>query len=182
MEVENSKMQNIALFLDEYLNKIGEKKFESTDGFITFKKGTFNIRLDAFFYRDIDRTNAKTYFAYIYPTDEKLLIDVKVEPIKQSDGKTFESARLVKLKERLEHGDLKLIVGESIIGQLARIAVMGLKTNWVLLLIVAVAVGVGAGGAGYAIGLGNGVNQGFSQAQHIINSTITANPTPIIIR
>ena len=178
MDVEKQKMQNIALFLDENLNQIGTKKFDSTDGFLTFKKGTFNIRLNAYFYKNKDTT----YFGYIYPTDEKLLIDVKNEPIKEGKTSNVDSARLIKIKEKIEHGDLKLIVGESIIGQLARIAVMGLKTNWVLLLIVAVAVGVGAGGAGYAIGLGNGVNQGFSQAQHIINSTITANPTPIIIR
>ena len=49
------------------LNQIGTKKFQSTDDFITFKKGTFNIRLNAFLYRN--RNYA--YYAYIYPTDEK---------------------------------------------------------------------------------------------------------------
>ena len=32
-------------------------------------------------------------------------------------------------------------------------AVMGLKTNWVLILIVAVSVGIGAGGIGYSVGV-----------------------------
>lgn len=167
-------MQNKAIFLDEELNEIGNKTFQSTDEFITFKKGTFNIRLNAFLYRNKDTS----FYAYIYPTDEKMLIDIKIEPITK-DSKTVNicSARIVKIKERLEKGDLKLIVGENIIGQLARIAVMGLKTNWILILVVAVAVGVGAGGIGYSVGLNNGVSQGFSQAQNIFNSTISGIPT-----
>jgi hypothetical protein len=166
-------MENKAIFLDEDLNQIGTKNFQSTDDFITFKKGTFNIRLNAFLYRNKNTT----YYAYIYPTDEKMLIDVKIEPIKdEKDNKKELSSRIVKIKEKLEKGDLKLIVGENIIGQLARLAVMGLKTNWVLLLIIAVSVGVGAGGAGYSIGLNNGISQGISQAQQIFNSTVTNIP------
>ena len=167
-------MMNKAIFLDEDLNEIGNKKFDSVDKFITFKKGTFNVRLNAFLYKNKNMA----YYGYIYPTDEKLLIDVKIEPI----SKDNEKSRVIKIKEKIEKGDLKLIVGESIIGQLARLAVMGIKKDWILLLIVGVAVGVGAGGAMYAIGLNNGISQGFSQAQHIINSTLTANPTPIILR
>jgi hypothetical protein len=162
-----------ALFLDEYLNELGTKNFKPIDEFFTFKKGTFNIRLDAYLYRNKD----VTYYAYIYPTDEKLLIDVRINPVKDDKLKTVDSARLIKLKQILEHGDLKLIVGENIIGQLARMAVMGLKNNWVLILIIAVAVGIGAGGIGYTVGLGNGINQGFNQAQIIINSTKTAIPS-----
>ena len=174
-------MDNKALFLDEQLNQIGEKKFDSTEEFITFKRGTFNIRLNAFLYKNKNTT----FYAYIYPTDEKLIIDVKIEPINKADKSYTEvSGRIVKIKEKIEKGDLKLIVGESIIGQLAHIAVMGLKTNWVLLLIIAVSVGIGAGGSMYAFGLNNGINQGFTQAQHIINSTIiTIHPssTPILV-
>jgi hypothetical protein len=168
-----------ALFLDEYLNELGTKNFKPIDEFITFKKGTFNIRLNAFLFRNRN----VTYYGYIYPTDEKMLIDVKIEPVteKDIDGKEIKfdksSARIVKIKERLEKGDLKLIVGENIIGQLAHMAVMGLKNNWVLILIIAVAVGIGAGGIGYTVGLGNGINQGFNQAQIIINSTKTAIPS-----
>lgn len=175
-----------AIFLDEDLNEIGNKNFKLHDEFFSFKKGTFNIRLDAYLYKNKD----VSYYAYIYPTDEKLLIDIKIEPItkirkeKYKNGKDKEvkeiinvtSGRLVKLKEKIEKGDLKLIVGENIIGQLARMAIMGIKTNWALILIIAVAVGVGAGGAGYSIGLGNGVTQGFHQAQLIINSTKTGIP------
>lgn len=161
-------MENLALFLDEQLNQIGTKKFESVDDFITFKKGTFNIRLNAFLYRNKNTT----YYAYIYPTDEKMLIDVKIEPIKDDKDKNLSSGRLIKLKEKIEHGDLKLIVGENIIGQLAHMAVMGLKANWVLILVVAVAVGIGAGGIGYSVGI--------SHAPTYLNVT-SVNPTPVIL-
>jgi hypothetical protein len=167
-------MENIALFLSEQLDQIGRKRFQSTDDFITFKQGTFNIRLNAFLYRNKNTV----YYAYIYPTDEKLLIDVKVEPINvDKDNKVLNCARLVKIKEKLEHGDLKLIVGENIIGQLARLAVMGAKQNWVLIIIVAVAVGIGAGGLGYSIGI--------SHVPTVINATVTNSvntpfPTPHI--
>ena len=40
---------------------------------------------------------------------------------------TISSARLIKIKEKIEKGDLKLIVGENIIGQLARLAALGIK-------------------------------------------------------
>jgi hypothetical protein len=170
-------MDNKAIFLDEDLNEIGSKKFNSTDDFVTFKKGTFNIRLNAYLYRNKDTV----YYAYIYPTDEKMLIDTKIEPITKNDKIiNVSSARIIKIKEKLEKGDLKLIVGESIIGQLARMAILGLKTNWVLLLIVGVSVGVGVGGAMYAYGLNSGINQGFIQAQEIINSTVKAFPTPLV--
>lgn len=166
-------MQYIAIFLDEYLNEIGKKKFDSTDSFITFKKGTFNIRLDAFLYRN----NDYIYYVYIYPTDEKLLIDVKenIEPLKNEKLEKLDkpySARIIKLKERLEHGDLKLIVGENIIGQLARIAVLGVKQNWLLILIIAVSVGIGAGGLGYSLGVSHG--------QSLVNVTVTPTPIPTI--
>jgi hypothetical protein len=176
-------MEYKALFLDEDLIEIGNKKFQATDEFITYKQGTFNIRLNAYLYRNKDTA----FYAYIYPTDEKMLIEVKIEPItKTEDSEKYNvvSARLVKIKEKMEKGDLKLIVGESIIGQLARLAVMGLKTNWILILIIAVAVGVGAGGGGYSFGLNNGINQGFTQAQHIINATsniLIPTNTPIVV-
>lgn len=175
-------MDNIALFLDEYLNKIGSKKFESTEEFITYKKGTFNIRLDAFLYKDKDTL----YFAYIYPTNEKLLINVKVEPIskedlKSKDGKELKSftGRIEKIKERIEKGDLKLIVGENIIGQLARMAVMGLKNNWILIILIGVVCGLAGGGIAYGVGLNNGISQGFNQAQLIINATMPS-PLPVV--
>ena len=155
-----------AIFLDEYLNELGNKNFQSTDEFITFKKGTFNIRLDAFLYRNKNTV----YFAYVYPTDEKLLIDVKVEPMRNVTDKTLSSARLIKLKEKIEKGDLKLIVGENIIGQLARMAVMGIKTNWVLILVIAASVGIGAGGIGYSVGI--------SHIPTYVNATAN-NPIPI---
>jgi len=159
-------MENKAIFLDEQLIQIGEKKFQSIDEFITFKKGTFNIRLNAYLYRNKNTV----YYAYIYPTDEKLLIDVKIEPI----SKDNEKSRIIKIKEKLERGDLKLIVGENIIGQLARLAVMGVKQNWILILIVAVSVGIGAGGIGYSVGV--------SHVPTYLNVTAT-NPTqtPIMV-
>ena len=162
-------MDNIALMLDEQLNQIGTKKFDSIDDFFTYKKGTFNIRLNAFLYRNKNTT----YYAYIYPTDEKLLIDVKIEPIKSNDGTELKvvSGRLIKIKERLEKGDLKLIVGESIIGQLARMATLGLKQNWVLIIIIAVAFGLAGGGIGYGIGVS-------SHPSVATLPLITPSPTP----
>lgn len=171
-------MEYKALFLSEELEEMGNKKFNSTDEFITFKKGTFNIRLNAYLYRNRNTT----FYAYIYPTDEKMLLDVKIEPITKADKSyNIVSSRIVKIKEKLEKGDLKLIIGEGIIGQLARLAVMGIKTNWILILIVAVAVALGAGGTAYSIGVNNGISQGLVQAQAIYNATIRANPTPIMV-
>jgi hypothetical protein len=174
-------MNHKALFLDEYLNELGTKNFDSTDEFITFKNGTFNIRLDAFLYRSKDIL----YYAYIYPTDEKLLIDVKIEPIKNIKNKDNPySSRLIRIKERIEKGDLKLIVGESIIGQLARMAVLGLKNNWILIIVIGLVCAVAGGGVAYSIGLNNGITQGFNQAQHIINSTVNniiPTPTPVLV-
>ncbi len=164
-------MENIAIFLDEQLNQIGSKKFQSTDDFINFKKGTFNVRLNAFLYRNRNYT----YYAYIYPTDEKMLIDVKIEPIIKNEGKNevLNCARIVKIKEKIEKGDLKLIVGEQIIGQLARLAALGIKNNWVLILIIAVSVGIGAGGIGYSVGV--------SHVPTYLNATITSpSPTPLV--
>ena len=158
-------MENKAIFLDEQLNQIGEKKFDSIEEFITYKKGTFLIRLNAYLYR----SKNTVYYAYIYPTDEKMLIDnSKIEPI----SKDNEKARVIKIKEKIEKGDLKLIVGENIIGQLARLAVMGVKQNWILILIVAVSVGIGAGGIGYSLGI--------SHIPTYLNST-SINSTPIIV-
>jgi hypothetical protein len=171
-------MENKAIFLDEYLNKLGETKFDSTDTFFTWKKGTFNVRLDAYLYRD----KLITYYAYIYPTDEKLLIDIApIEPISKEskDKDKIVSARILKIKERIEKGDLKLFVGENIIGQLARMAVMGLKNNWVLIIIIAVAVGIGAGGGAYTFGYNGGLATGFDNAQKLFNSTVIS-PLPSV--
>jgi len=168
-------MEYYAIFTDEKLNQIGKKvKFDSADEFISFKKGTFNIRLNAYLYCDSENT----YYLYIYPTNEKVLIDVKINPIIKADKDYKDvSARIVKIKEKIEKGDLELIVGENIIGQLAHMAVMGLKENWLLIIIIAVFAGIGMFGIGYSV------------APHTINnvlpnSTITAiqklpTPTPL---
>jgi hypothetical protein len=134
-------MSCIALFLTQDLMLIGNKTFKPTDSFITYKKGTFKVRLEAYLYK----TNNNTFYGYIYPTDEILLIDTKIEPIQKSDKELkLTSARLTTLKEKVEHGDLFLIVGESIIGQLARAFLQTVKTNW-LFVILAIAAGVGIG-------------------------------------
>jgi hypothetical protein len=174
-------MSYIALFLTPELFVIGSKKFKPTDTFINFKKGTFNIRLDAFLYRNKD----SAIFAYIYPTDERLLIDVSIvkgvkkekvipqEPIKKNDNILIESARLVKIKEKIEHGDLHLLVAESIIGQLARAFIGAVKTNWVLIIL--------ALGAGVAVGY----IACSAMTPHIttyINSTINSTPLPTTIK
>ena len=95
------------------------------------------------------------------------------EEIAKKGGGILNSARLITLKEKLEHGDLKLIVGEQIIGQLARLAALGIKNNWVLILIIAVSVGIGAGGIGYSVGV--------SHVPTYLNATITTSPTPILV-
>ena len=83
-------MSYVALFLTPELMLLGTKKFKPTDSFVTFKKGTFNIRLDAYFYKLKDSIS----YAYIYPTDERILIDILVEPIraeiKDSKGKDID--------------------------------------------------------------------------------------------
>jgi hypothetical protein len=157
-------MEYYAIFTDEKLNQIGKKvKFDSADEFISFKKGTFNIRLNAYLYCDSENT----YYLYIYPTDEKMLVDVKVEPTTDA-GKDYKitDGRIIKIKEKIEKGDLKLIVGENIIGQLAHMAVMGLKQNWVLIIVIAVSVGIGMFGIGYSV------------SPHTIN-VIVPTPSPI---
>jgi hypothetical protein len=163
-------MEYYAIFTDEELNQIGNKqKFKATDEFITFKKGTFNIRLDAYLYRD----NNYTYYIYIYPTDEKLLIDLKINPLTKADKDYKEgSTRIVKIKEKIEKGDLKLIVGENIIGQLAHMAVMGLKENWLLIIIIAVSVGIGMFGIGYSV-----APHTYNIVAHN-NVTVTTTPLP----
>jgi hypothetical protein len=147
-------MAHIALFLTPELMVLGTKRFVPTDSFVNFRKGTFNIRLDAYLYK----TQNDIIYGYIYPTDEKLLIDVTKnsegiparkdfipqEPIKKTDKQTLESARLITLKEKIEHGDLHLLVAESIIGQLARAFLQTVKTNW-LFVILAVGAGIGIG-------------------------------------
>lgn len=169
-----------AIFLDEDLNEIGIKSFKPTDEFITFKKGTFNIRLNAYLYRNKHRT----LYCYIYPTDEKVLIDIKLEPISEKGelkNVTIPKGRLLTLKEKWEKGDLKLVVTESIIGQLARLAVMGLKTNWVLLLIVGVSVGLGVGFSMYSFGYNSGVTAGINQYQQFLNATFgVTNSNPMV--
>jgi len=140
-------MAHIALFLTPELMVLGTKKFNPTDSFVNFRKGAFNIRLDAYLYK----TQDDTIYGYIYPTDEKVLIDtikkdfISQEPIKLGD-KTLkiESARIVLLKEKIEHGDLHLLVAESIIGQLARAFLQQVKTNW-LFVILAIGCGVAVG-------------------------------------
>ena len=156
-------MSYLALFMDSELNVIGNKKFKPTDKFINFKKGTFKIRLDAYLYKIKDTI----IYGYIYPTDEHLLIDIdektgktkvnEIEPIKKN--KDFNSVRLVLIKEKIENGDLHLLVAESIIGQLARFAIAQLKTNWLFLIL--------ALGAGIAIGYIAGSSLG-----HQISTTI----------
>ena len=147
-------MAHIAMFLTPELMLLGTKKFVPTDSFVNFRKGTFNIRLDAYLYK----TSNDTIYGYIYPTDEKLLIDVvkspkgdtvvkdfiPQEPIKKGDKQGMDSARLVFLKEKIEHGDLHLLVAESIIGQLARAFLQQVKTNW-LFVILAIGCGVAVG-------------------------------------
>jgi hypothetical protein len=140
-------MAHIALFLTPELMVLGTKKFVPTDSFVNFRKGTFNIRLDAYLYK----TQNDIIYGYIYPTDEKLLIDVTKkdfipqEPIgKKNITDKVESARLITLKEKIEHGDLHLLVAESIIGQLARAFLQTVKTNW-LFVILAVGAGIGIG-------------------------------------
>ena len=148
-------MAHIALFLTPELMLLGTKKFIPTDSFVNFRKGAFNIRLDAYLYK----TKDDTIYGYIYPTDEKLLIDIvkspkgdtvvkdfiPQEPIgKKNVTDKFESARLITLKEKIEHGDLHLLVAESIIGQLARAFLQQVKTNW-LFVILAIGCGVAIG-------------------------------------
>jgi hypothetical protein len=165
-------MSYIALFLTPELVLLGSKKFKSTDSFLNYKKGTFNIRLDAYMYKN----NDSTIFGYIYPTDERVLIDitkkeyVPQEPIKIGD-KTIklETARLVFLKEKIEHGDLHLLVAESIIGQLARAFSGGVKTNWILIIL---ALGAGLG-IGYMICSGINPSHTITVIQ---NATATAIP------
>jgi hypothetical protein len=166
-------MSYLAIFLTPELNLIGSKKFKATDTFLNYKKGTFNIRLEAYLYKSKD----SIIYAYIYPTDERVLIDVAfVEPIKQfnkdreKDVVTLDSARLVKIKEKIEHGDLHLIVAESIIGQLARAFLGTVKTNWVLI-ILALAAGIGIG---YVLGSSLG-----HQAATTIYNNATSLATPI---
>ena len=139
-------MAHIALFLTPELMVLGTKKFNPTNSFVNFRKGAFNIRLDAYLYK----TDNDTIYGYIYPTDEKLLIDVAKKdfipqkPIKVDKKNSVESARLVFLKEKIEHGDLHLLVAESIIGQLARAFLQQVKTNW-LFVILAIGCGVAIG-------------------------------------
>lgn len=140
-------MTHIALFLTPELMVVGTKNFKPTDSFLNFRKGTFNIRLDAYMYK----TSNDTVYGYIYPTDERVLIDitkkdvVPQEPIKIGDKNLkVDSARLIFLKEKIEHGDLHLLVAESIIGQLARAFLQQVKTNW-LFVILAIGCGVAIG-------------------------------------
>jgi hypothetical protein len=168
-------MSYIALFLTPELMLLGTKKFKPTDSFLNYKKGTFNIRLDAYLYK----TKESSIYGYIYPTDERVLIDVidtkkayvPQEPIKIGDKLTkLESARIVFLKEKIEHGDLHLLVAESIIGQLARAFLGTVKTNWVLI-ILALAAGIGIG---YVLGSSLG-----HQAATTIYNNATSLATPI---
>jgi hypothetical protein len=76
------------------------------------------------------------------------------------------------MKEKIEHGDLFLIVGESIIGQLARAFLNTVKTNW-LFVILAV-------GAGIGIGYIAGSALGHQTATNIYNSTALLTPKPTI--
>lgn len=164
-------MSYLALFLTEELNVIGSKKFKPTDKFINFKKGTFKIRLNAYLYKIKDTI----VYGYIYPTDELLLIDSakekgkEIEPIKKD--KDLNSARLITIKEKIENGDLHLLVTESIIGQLARFALGAIKTNWLFLIL--------ALGAGIAIGYiaGNALSPHtittiYNNSTSLTNSTI----------
>jgi|GEM_PF-5147487 hypothetical protein len=134
-------MSYLALFMTPDLIVIGNKKFKPTDSFINFKKGTFNIRLDAYLYK----IHETTIYGYIYPNDERLLIDVDIEPINKGEKEyKINKGRLIFLKEKIEHGDLHLLVAESIIGQLARAFLAQVKTNW-LFVILAIGAGVAIG-------------------------------------
>jgi hypothetical protein len=176
----------LALFLDTEFSVIGSKKFKATDIFINFKKGAFKVRLDAYLYKIKDTQ----VHVYIYPTDERVLFDtIKKDYVLQEaifkddiDTKTkkdtkieFNSARLVSIQEKIEHGDLHLLVTESIVGQLARLALNAVKTNWVLIILAVV--------AGLAIGyiVGN-VTTPTHTITLIQNVTNTPTPTPIYIR
>jgi hypothetical protein len=166
-------MSYIALFLTPELMLLGSKKFKPTDSFLNFKKGTFNIRLDSYLYK----TKESTIFGYIYPTDERVLIDVtkegiktynQQEPIKIGDKTTkLESARIVFLQEKIEHGDLHLLVAESIIGQLARAFLGGVKTNWILIIL---ALGAGLG-IGYMICTGINPSHTITVIQNATSTT-----------
>jgi hypothetical protein len=169
-------MSYLALFLTPSLDVIGSKKFKPTEKFVNFKKGTFNIRLEAYLYK----IKGTSIYAYIYPTDERLLIDssgeyTSQEPINQDLAPVkIESARLIKIKEQVENGDLHLLVAESIIGQLARAFLNLVKTNWVLIIL-----GVGCG---VAVGY---IACSVINPSHIVtiiqNQTIPS-PTPILLR
>lgn len=164
-------MSYIAKFLTPDLNTIGSKRFKPTDSFITFKKGTFNVRLDAYLYKDKNFI----YYAYIYPTDEKLIIDIRLDPITKDDKIVkIESARIVTIKEKMEKGDLHFLVAESIIGQLARAFMTAVKTNWILIIAILV--------AGVAIGYIVGTATTPTEIVNVINATVTATNTPTVIR
>jgi hypothetical protein len=162
-------MSYTALFLTPDLMLIGSKGFKATDKFLNYKKGTFKVRLDAYLYK----TQNGFFYGYIYPTDELMLIDTEMEPIRKGDKELkLTSARLITIKEKVENGDLFLIVGESIIGQLARAFLNTIKTNW-LFVILAI-------GAGIAIGYIAGTALGSHAVTTIYNSTVTAKPIPTV--
>ena len=169
-------MEYLALFLTQNLEVIGHKKFKPTMAFINYKKGTFNVRLDAYLYRIKD----SFVYGYIYPTDERLLIDVKhevieQEPIQKNDKvKMLNSPRLIKIKEEIEHGDLHLIVSQSIIGQLAKAFLNTVKTNWILI-ILALGAGIAVGYIACSV-----LYPPIQIVTDVINGTIPS-PTPIIL-
>lgn len=147
-------MSYIALILDSNLMLLKSKKFKITDKFINYKKETLNIRLDAFLYK----TPTTTFYAFIYDTDEKLLI--------------VDDKRVFRIQEKIQKGDLHLLVTESIIGQLARAFLQTVKTNWILI-ILALAFGIVAGYLACSL-------ISPSQVINVVNATAT--PTPIIVR
>ena len=168
-------MEYLALFLTQNLEVIGHKKFKPTVAFINFKKGTFNVRLDAYLYRIKD----SFVYGYIYPTDERLLIDnkevIEQEPIKKNDKvKILNSPRLIKIQEQIERGDLHLIIAQSIIGQLAKAFLNTVKTNW-LFLILALGAGVAIGYIACSV-----LYPPVQIVTDVINGTMPL-PTPIIL-
>jgi hypothetical protein len=167
-------MEYLALFLTEQLDVIGTKKFKPIDEFMNYKKGTFKIDVSAYMYK-----NKETYiYGYIYPTDERLLIDIKIEPIiKGNKEYQIVSPRLVLIQEKIEHGDLHLLVAEQIIGQLARAFLAIVKNNWVLI-ILAVGCGVAVGYIACTVINPHTVTTILNNST--LGNTTAINPTPTI--
>jgi hypothetical protein len=144
--------QCVAIFLNSNLYELGRKKFNSIEPFITFKDATFNVNVDAFLYRNKDYT----YYAYLYEKNGKMIMPTKA----------------VSVQEKINSADLKLVVGENIIMQLAHAAIAMVKTNWIMIIL---AVGCGLG-VGLAIGF---MIPHAAHAANVVNNYLNATATPI---